>query len=310
MGLARHTLKFLVREHKRKSFSGSLLTLGRQSVHATETEVLNLFQIEGIMPIHSLLDEKIKKTNIPSWIGTPQEKNISDVYFFQLLGFKDVKAIDYSNFETAEIVHDLNKSIAEQMYNQFDIIIDGGTIEHVFDVRQCLKNLALMLKPGGRIIHITPTNNYVQHGFYQFSPTLFFDFYHANRFVDLRGFLVEHDRYRPNTSPWNIYQLTGRERPNISSKKLLLTLFVAEKTSDSTVDAMPIQSLYEEVIRRAIVPDKLAVPAGILQRIKQMIPRRVKLKLFEFKREWLVRFIPWIDHTVKPWGLKRWGLFR
>jgi len=32
-----------------------------------------------------------------------------------------------------------------------------------------MANIVRMLKPGGRIMHMQPMNNYVNHGFYQFS---------------------------------------------------------------------------------------------------------------------------------------------
>ena len=63
------------------------------------------------------------------------------------------------------------------------MIIDGGTMEHIFHIPNVLNNIYRMLRVGGRIIHISPSSNYVDHGFYSFSPTLFYDFYQTNKFV-------------------------------------------------------------------------------------------------------------------------------
>ena len=43
-------------------------------------------------------------------------------------------------------------------------------------------NIAKMCAQGGEIIHVGPLNNQPNHGFYQFSPTLYYDFYEANGF--------------------------------------------------------------------------------------------------------------------------------
>jgi hypothetical protein len=54
------------------------------------------------------------------------------------------------------------------------MVIDGGTLEHVFDFRQAAINVSKLLKVGGHVISVTPCNNFMGHGFYQFSPELFY----------------------------------------------------------------------------------------------------------------------------------------
>ena len=57
---------------------------------------------------------------------------------------------------------------------QFDLVFDGGTLEHVFNFPTALKNCMEMVKPQGRFVSVTLPNNWCGHGFYQFSPELFF----------------------------------------------------------------------------------------------------------------------------------------
>jgi len=58
--------------------------------------------------------------------------------------------------------------------SRFTLVLDGGTLEHVFDypaaLRQCLELVAL----SGHFITIAPAQNQMGHGFYQISPELFF----------------------------------------------------------------------------------------------------------------------------------------
>jgi hypothetical protein len=72
------------------------------------------------------------------------------------------------------MVHDLNLPVSEELHERFDTIIDGGTLEHVFNFPQAIKSAMEMLAARGRLFIIAPGNNYFGHGFYQFSPELFY----------------------------------------------------------------------------------------------------------------------------------------
>ncbi|APX90617.1 hypothetical protein BV394_13565 [Brevirhabdus pacifica] len=106
---------------------------------------------------------------------------------FRQLGLGEVEALDASPFEGASLVHDLNEPVPDEMKGQFGLIVDGGTLEHVFDVAQAMDNVAQMLAPGGRFLSFTPFNGYPGHGFYQFSPELVWTYWKSTR-----GFIV-HD---------------------------------------------------------------------------------------------------------------------
>jgi hypothetical protein len=94
--------------------------------------------------------------------------------FFRFLGAKKVESIDYSDYQQASIIHDMNLPINENLRETFSAVIDGGTLEHVFNYPVAIKNCMDMVKIDGHLILITPANNFFGHGFYQFSPELFF----------------------------------------------------------------------------------------------------------------------------------------
>ena len=74
-----------------------------------------------------------------------------------------------------KIILDLNQKVTDKnLYNKYDVILDIGNTEHIFDINTVLNNYNIMLKMKGYIIHMLPSNNYVDHGYYQFSPKLFF----------------------------------------------------------------------------------------------------------------------------------------
>lgn len=90
------------------------------------------------------------------------------------MGASQVEALDASSYEGATRTHDLNEPVPASWHQQFDLVFDGGTLEHVFNVSTALKNCMEMVKPQGRFVSITLPNNWCGHGFYQFSPELFF----------------------------------------------------------------------------------------------------------------------------------------
>ena len=94
-------------------------------------------------------------------------------------GSTSVSSIDNSDYEGATIVKNLNNPIADEYIGSFDTIIDGGFSKHIFNIPTVLLNIARMSKVGGQIIHALPANNFCGHGFWQFSPELFFSLYNT-----------------------------------------------------------------------------------------------------------------------------------
>src|SRR5574341_140267 len=133
MGLPRPALRLLIREHRRRPLGGSILCLGHQNVYATYDRALKMLAEDGVTAA-SLPEDFDPRTNIPAWRGTVDEDNISDEAFLRLLGAETVQAMDVSDHEGAQIIHDLNRPIPPSLRGRFDMVLDGGTLEHVFDV--------------------------------------------------------------------------------------------------------------------------------------------------------------------------------
>lgn len=127
------------------------------------------------------------------------------------------------------------------------MIIDGGTIEHVFHIPNVLNNIYKMLRQGGRVIHLSPSSNHIDHGFYMFSPTLFGDFYTTNKF-EINSFQLF--RYTPlhHVEPWEISDYVPGCLDKVSFGGLDDGMYgiciIATKTKDSTGDIIPQQGSY------------------------------------------------------------------
>jgi len=94
--------------------------------------------------------------------------------FLVTAGAERVVVIDASAYEAADEIHDMNEPVGPHLHQSFDLVVDGGSIEHIFRPHQALANVLQMTKVGGSAIIWTPANNLCGHGFYQFSPEFFF----------------------------------------------------------------------------------------------------------------------------------------
>ena len=65
---------------------------------------------------------------------------------------------------------------------QFDVVINHGTAEHVFHVAQVFRTMHDHCIEGGLMVHEAPFVGWIDHGFYCLQPTLFYDLAAANRY--------------------------------------------------------------------------------------------------------------------------------
>jgi hypothetical protein len=164
-------LLFLAKQF-REQLSGSVLQLGRQDIYF-DFDVLQSQATRFEVELKSI---PIRRVENP-WTKKPV---IDDQTLFSALGFETVESLDFVAHENPSFVHDLNEDVPMGFHGRWNVVFDGGTLEHVFDVATAFRNIHLMIKPGGLVIHENPTNHYVDHGFWQINPTVLFDFYSAN----------------------------------------------------------------------------------------------------------------------------------
>jgi len=168
MGLDVCTIKHLNYCKKYQNFNKTI-SLGRQQIH---TDTKSFF---GGTSYHlwceELLINEFKSTTVDS--------------------------MDISNFEGANIIHDLNKIVDDKnIIGAYDTVLDIGTLEHVFNINNALINVSKLCKVGGQIIHVLPTNQQCGHGFWQFSPELFLSLYsEKNGYSDTEVYIASVHRH-------------------------------------------------------------------------------------------------------------------
>lgn len=105
---------------------------------------------------------------------SPQTPVASTKEFYISLGFARYLAIDV-NTERDAVAMDLNVDIVQNygFTEQFDLVTNNGTSEHVFNQYTVFLNAHNLCRVGGFMIHVLPFYRWVDHGFYNYHPNLF-----------------------------------------------------------------------------------------------------------------------------------------
>jgi len=210
MGIDIHVLNFL-RYSALGVPLGSTATLGRQAVHVQESDLVSIL---GLGQLGSR--------------GPYCEQLLKDHF-----GATEVVSFDASDYEGATYIHDFNVPLSHP--RTYDSVLDFGTLEHIFNVPTALANIASLCRPGGRIMHVLPASNFNGHGFWQFSPELFFSLYRdANGFGETSIFLAE---LSDVNVWWRARRPSGDRRVEFTSPDrsylLVSTIREASRTSQS-----------------------------------------------------------------------------
>ncbi len=245
MGILKSHINIICNLKKKhpKLFLKKTLTISQQAVYSDERDFINILKRNGIK-IKKISDKFDKKNKIPDWFNTKYEKNINSQYLFTMLGSKSVLSSDASKYENPDLIIDLNKKINKKLFNKFDNIVDIGTLEHIFDTKTTLDNYVKMLKKGGYLLIAVPSSNMIDHGFYCFSPTLFFDYFSSNGFDILSSYLRESSPfiYEYKSKVYE-YKKLGMEIPFLSDRAVEFVILMKKK-KDVKKLIVPNQSVY------------------------------------------------------------------
>src|SRR6202158_2716900 len=270
MAIDRGTTRLLLSEHATRPFRGSILQLGRQAILFNETQ-LRFWSRQAAV--------NLKQQNEANQVSGRQmndlaANNLDDNDFFHLLAFDEVASCAVSAYENATFQIDLNFPVVPDLHDRFDVIFDGGTMEHVFNVPAVLANIHAMLKVGGRVIHVAPSSNMIDHGFYSFSPILFCDYYRANLYSLLSVNLFEFVSW---ASQWTVYDCLSGTLDNrlgrTANGKMAGVFCVAQKTSTSTSTVVPVQTHFARLWETSSRGERSRWAAAAREIIKDKWPK-------------------------------------
>lgn len=281
MGLDANGARFLLHARSMGVSFDKTLMIGRQDLHLSQETRVDLIR-------------EYRTHCVPDAEKTLQQSTSEYAEdFISCLGATTVESMDHSSFEGAAICHDLNEPISSDLESQYDVVLDGGTLEHVFNVQEAFRNCMKMVKVGGHYLGISPANNFMGHGFYQFSPELFFEFFSAaNGFEVQQVILFEHRR---NASWYEVIApKTVRSRVSVKNSERTYVLVIAKRIAEVEIFATsPQQSDYEAAWHgegdTAPMRSKRSegAVAGVIENLKRLVCTVFRRTYFEplyFKR--------------------------
>jgi SAM-dependent methyltransferase len=202
MGIDIHAFNFIKYQASRRPL-GSVLTIGRQSL--------------GVDPAFIEME-----------LAQPIERTGYCEPLLLALNAERVASLDFSDYEGATFVADLNQPISIE--DTFDTVIDSGSLEHVFDVANAFRNTINLCKMGGRVFHFLPVNNLNGHGFWQFSSDLIYSIYSEEN-----GFAETEVYYASSLDPSYWYRMPDAKpgiRIEVVSLEPIILLSATRKVRD------------------------------------------------------------------------------
>jgi hypothetical protein len=206
--------------------------------------------------------------------------------FFEILGAKKLDSIDYSDYENASMIQDLNKPVPESLHGKYSVVLDSGTLEHVFNFPVAIKSCMEMTSVDGHYIAVTPANNMFGHGFYQFSPELYYRVFSKENGFEVTQMTIGVFNEDGNVEKW--YDV--KDPVEVRSRVLLLNnketfLFVVAKKIEATeiFKTTPYQSDYVATWESKVEADNGAETVSLKSTYRKYAPKGVKSIIQKFR---------------------------
>jgi hypothetical protein len=277
MGLNINDIKFLLWAKQEGVDFTKMMMIGRQKLYLNVSLMDAAFSAFGI-----------KKSKAELAVFFSSQDGYAEP-FLRFLGAKEIESIDASVYESATHVVDMNQPIKEDLKEQFSVVFDGGSLEHVFNFPTAIRNCMEMIRQNGHFIAITPCNNYMGHGFYQFSPELFFRI-----FTEQNGFKMEKAIVYENSTVATWYEVSDpeaiRKRAQAQTRRHTLLIVLARRTAIKPLfTTPPQQSDYAAIWHQQAATGQhktISRPLSMAARIDMELPLPLK-KAFRRLAKWM-----------------------
>lgn len=167
MGIIKNDVEFLMycKNQFHVDFTDTAM-IGRQSLYLSKEEAKEL-----------ILDFGVEAGQVEAisadWFSCFDKNCYYSEPLLKWFGSKNIFSFDFSDYEDATCIWDLNQPIPKEYWGRYSLVLESGTLEHIFHFPTALWNVMKMTAVGGCLVLSVPGNNWFGHGFYQFSPELF-----------------------------------------------------------------------------------------------------------------------------------------
>lgn len=190
---------------------------------------------------------------------------------FRALGANMVDSLDRSDYEGATVLQDLGTPLSDELRGRYSAVFDAGTLEHVFNLPQALRNCMALVSPGGHLIICTGINNFCGHGFYQFSPELFYRALSPENGFEVARMIACDAREAADWFEVADPLSTGARVEIVGPYQVMLMVAARRVSSVEPFVSMPQQSDYVSAWAGAAHPDH-GIPAPARPSLRRLIP--------------------------------------
>lgn len=179
----------------------------------------------------------------PQSVGLPHRESQFEVakeLYRQLFKPSRIVSVDFNGTPEAWRC-DLNAPLPP--LGMFDVVMNHGTAEHIFNIAQVFTSIHNACKVGGLMIHESPFTGWPDHGFYCLQPTLFYDLAAANGY-EIVSIDLEHIESKTFHPVWSRDYMTELLMGGAVKNNSMLYVVLRKKTAD--VFRVPMQGYYAQ----------------------------------------------------------------
>lgn len=275
MGLTATDIDLLIELQARKLLTRRIVTIGSLSLYLHPWQLRLLRQI---MPGSEALNGYCWGDN-------------ADAILREMFMGASITSIDVSRYQDSTIMHDMNLPMSKHrpdLEGQFDIVIDGGTLEHILHFPIAAANLMFLVREGGHILTANPANNLCGHGFYQFTPELMYRLYAPSNGFSVRRVILTECRHLsvemdPRPRSWKVADpATLRRRILLRNRWPVMIRTLAERTGNPLALPMAQQSDYVAAWSDSATPRPRSRLRSELRKIFDRLPLRMQARITDY----------------------------
>ena len=258
MSITLPVAELMLRESKVRPIQGRALSFGRSTVPIPQEVMDALFKQVGF----ERPDTAVEYDHVTQMSHQhPDKAFFTDHTFYRWLGLSQIDVIDVSDYEGADIVHDICQPLPAHLQGQYDFVLNSSVLDNVFDPAAAIRHMSSALKPGGRILHFEMAS-YDAFPYLVFSPGWFQDYYAVNDFERCQVYMAQFKSIDELIyGPWSMWACLPLEGQQISAPTIKgmmgIVLCIAERGADSTFHKSPIQGHYRGDAQRAHIERSL-----------------------------------------------------
>ncbi len=190
------------------------------------------------------------------------------LFYKVIFSYDHYHTIDLHGYSEGALPFNLNEPLPEHdaLKEGFDIVLDFGTLEHVFNISQAFRSIHDLTNPGGLMIHALPHQGFYDHGFFNIQPTLFYDIASANNY-GIEAFFMSNTREDGRLDLIPIIQkhlyMSTVQRRRIGKNAMLIC---ALRKREQSAFQVPMQNVYSEATTEQTHKNWLEATRGALMR--------------------------------------------